>query len=162
MDIQLASNFERYLYYLNDRNPQQLKKMVAEFTTFGTLTINSDLFKKMTTDFASARVEDQAILATIKDIWQKTGYILDPHTATGVSAAQIYRAKHPTDTAIVCLATAHPAKFPDAVEQAIGTPPPVPPAIAALEKLPCRFDLIEADTAEVKAYVMGKLNTSPV
>ena len=158
MDIQLASNFERYLYYLSDRNPQQLKKMVADFTTSGILEINSDLFDKMTTDFASARVEDQDILATIKDVWQKTGYILDPHTATGVSAAREYRAQNQTETTIVCLATAHPAKFPEAVEQAIGTLPPVPPAIAALEKLPCRFDLIEADTEVVKAYVMDKLS----
>ena len=58
---------------------------------------------------------------------------------------------------IICLATAHPAKFPDAVEQAIGTSPPVPPAIAALEKLPCRFEIIGADTAAVKAFVMDKL-----
>ncbi|MCK5539792.1 MAG: threonine synthase, partial [Deltaproteobacteria bacterium] len=159
MDIQLASNFERYLYYLNDRNPQQLKGVIAEFTTSGKLTIGSNLFEKITKDFAGARVDDQAILATIKDVWQKTDYILDPHTATGVSAAQEYQRQDPTSSTMVCLATAHPAKFPDAVEQAIGAPPPVPPAIAALEKLPCRFDLIKADSAVVKAYIMGKLKT---
>ncbi|MCD6291900.1 MAG: threonine synthase [Deltaproteobacteria bacterium] len=159
MDIQLASNFERYLYYLNDCNSQKLKKMVAEFTTTGELTIDSELYKKMTNDFAGARVDDQAILTTIKNIRQKTGYILDPHTATGVCAAQEYLVQNPTNTAIVCLATAHPAKFPDAVEQAIGTPPPIPQAIAELEKLPCHFDLIKADTETVKAYVMDKLGT---
>ena len=157
MDIQLASNFERYLYYLNDRNPQQLKGMIAKFTTSGKLTIGSDLFGKMAKDFAGARVDDQAILTTIKDVWQKTGYTLDPHTATGVSAAHEYQRQNPTSSTLVCLATAHPAKFPDAVEQAIGTPPTAPPAIAALANLPCRFDLIEADTAAVKAYIKGKL-----
>ncbi len=159
MDIQLASNFERYLYYLADRNPQQLKGMISEFTSSGELAINSDLFKKMTDDFASARVDDRAILATIKDIWQKTGYILDPHTATGVSAAHEYQRQNQMNTVMVCLATAHPAKFPDAVEQAIGTPPTAPSAITALANLPCRFDLITAETAAVKAYVIEKLAT---
>ena len=157
MDIQLASNFERYLYYLTDCNSQKLKKMMAKFANSGKLDISSDLFEKVTTDFASSRVDDQAILKTIKETWQKTGYTLDPHTATGVCAAHEYNHEKTTDTTIVCLATAHPAKFPDAVEQAIGTSPTVPPAIAALEKLPCRFELIEADTAAVKAYVKDKL-----
>ena len=159
MDIQLASNFERYLYYLNDRNPQQLKGMLAQFADSGKLVISSNLFAKMTNNFASVRVDDQAILTTIKDVWQKTGYILDPHTATGVKAAHEYRLQNQTDTAMICLATAHPAKFPDAVEQAIGTPPTAPPAITALANLPCRFDLIAADTAAVKAYVIEKLTT---
>lgn len=158
MDIQLASNFERYLYYLNDRNPQQLMGMITEFTSSGKLTINADLVAIMTKDFATARVDDLTILTTIKNIWQKTGYTLDPHTATGVSAAREYQTQNPMNTTIVCLATAHPAKFPDAVEQAIGTPPTAPPTIAALANLPCRFDLIEADTEVVKAYIKEKLH----
>lgn len=158
MDIQLASNFERYLYYLSDCNPENLKTMMAEFASSGELTISSDLFSKMTKDFAGTRVDDQVILETIKETWQKTGYILDPHTATGVSAAKEYQHKNPAEKAIVCLATAHPAKFPDAVEQAIGTSPVPPSAIAALEKLPCRYELVEADTATVKAYMKEKLS----
>ncbi len=157
MDIQLASNFERYLFYLAGRNPEDLKAMMAQFASLGKLDISPDRFSKMTKDFASTRVDDQTILATIKETWQKTGYTLDPHTATGVRAAHEYQLKNPTGATMVCLATAHPAKFPDAVKQAIGTSPTVPPTIAALDKLPCRFELIKADTAAVKAYVIGKL-----
>ncbi len=159
MDIQLASNFERYLYYLNDRNPHQLNERLTEFAVSGELVISSKLFEKMRENFTSVRVDDQAILTTIKDTWQETGYILDPHTATGVNAAHEYRLQEQTDTAMICLATAHPAKFPDAVEKAIGTPPTAPPSITALENLPCRFDLIAADTKAVKAYLIEKLST---
>ncbi len=153
MDIQRASNFERYLYYLNDCDTKKLEEMMAVFSGSGSLEIGKELFAKVQTDFNATRVDDPATLATIKDIWQKTGYILDPHTATGVCAANRLRDQESKIGTIVCLATAHPAKFPDAVEKAIGQPPLAPPAIAALEDLPCRFDLIKADTDAVKAYV---------
>ena len=157
MDIQLASNFERYLYYLTDCNPQKLKEMMATFTESGKLTLDSELFAKVQADFSATRVDDHATLETIKNIWEKTGYILDPHTATGVCAADELRKVTGNDSTIVCLATAHPAKFPDAVKKAIGKLPPTPPAIAALENLPCRSERIKADTNAVKAYIESKL-----
>ncbi len=157
MDIQLASNFERYLYYLTDCNPQKLKEMMATFTESGKLILDSGLFAKIQADFSATRVDDQATLETIKNIWGKTGYILDPHTATGVRAADDLRKVTGNDSTIICLATAHPAKFPDAVKKAIGKSPPTPPAIAALENLPCRSERIKADTNAVKAYIESKL-----
>lgn len=159
MDIQRASNFERYLYYLNDCNTKKLEEMMAVFSGSGSLEIGKDLFTRVQIDFNATRVDDQTTLATIKDFWQKTGYILDPHTATGVCAANRLRDKKPETGAIVCLATAHPAKFPDAVEKSIGQPPVAPPAITALENLPCRFNRIKADTNAVKAYVEEKLES---
>ena len=157
MDIQLASNFERYLYFLNDCDSRKLKEMMSVFTGSGSLKIDESLLKRVQEDFGAARVDDQATLATIKDIQQKTGYILDPHTATGVCAASRLRQQNEAAGTIVCLATAHPAKFPDAVEKAIGRPPAVPTAIADLDNLPCRSDLIKADTDTVKAYIKEKL-----
>ncbi len=158
MDIQLASNFERYLYFLNDCDSRKLKEMMSVFTGSGSLKIDESLLKRVQEDFAAARVDDQATIATIKDIQQKTGYILDPHTATGVCAAERLRQENEAAGTIVCLATAHPAKFPDAVEKAIGQPPVAPSAIAALDNLPCRSDLIKADTDTVKAYIREKLD----
>jgi threonine synthase len=159
MDIQLASNFERYLYFLNDCNSEKLEEMMAVFTNSGSLEIGAKLVKRVQADFAADRVDDQATLTTINNIWQKSGYILDPHTATGVCAAERLRQRDKTAETIVCLATAHPAKFPDAVAKAIGRPPAAPPAIAALENLPCRSDLIKADTDAVKDYIREKLGS---
>ena len=160
MDIQLASNFERYLYFLNDYDSLKLEEMMAVFGDSGSLEIDANLLKRVQTDFAADRVDDQATLTTINNIWQKSGYILDPHTATGVCAAERLRQQNETAGTIVCLATAHPAKFPDAVEKAIGRPPTAPSAIAALENLPCRSDLIKADTDAVKDYIREKLNNN--
>jgi len=157
MDIQLASNFERYLYFLADGNSNKLKEMMAAFTDSGKLTLAPELFTRVKADFTAARIDDQATLETIKNIWDKTGYILDPHTATGVCAANILCPLSNNNSAIVCLATAHPAKFPEAVKKAIGKFPPAPPAIAALDNLPCRSERIAADTNAVKSYMEEKL-----
>lgn len=157
MDIQLASNFERYLYFLVDCNPQKLKEMMAAFTISGKLTLAPELWARVKADFTAARVDDPATLETIKSTWKKTGYILDPHTATGVWAANHLRQQSGNNSAIVCLATAHPAKFPEAVKKAIGKFPPTPPTIAALETLPCRSERIKADTNAVKVYIKEKL-----
>ncbi|MBN2808208.1 MAG: threonine synthase [Deltaproteobacteria bacterium] len=158
MDIQLASNFERYLYYLNDCNAAKLKEMMAEFTTSGEIKVSAALSAETARDFSSCRVDDQAILSTIKDTWDKTGYTLDPHSATGVRAARELQRRNSVTSSIVCLATAHPAKFPDAVKEAIGVFPAAPPEIAALAELPCRFELVEAQTTAVKNYVTEKLS----
>ena len=157
MDIQLASNFERYLYFLADCNSNKLKEMMAGFTKSGELTLSPELFARVKTDFTATRVDDQKTLETIKNTWEETGYILDPHTATGVCAANHLRQQSDNNSAIVCLATAHPAKFPEAVNKAIGKFPPAPPAIAALDNLPCRSERIKADTNIVKAYMEKKL-----
>ncbi|MCK5680377.1 threonine synthase [bacterium] len=158
MDIQLASNFERYLYFLADRDPQKLKEMMKTFTDTGKLNLGPELFSLVQDDFSAARVDDEATIKTINNIWQKTGYILDPHTATGVCAANAIRNESSAAITLVCLATAHPAKFPEAVKKAIGKPPIAPPAIAALDNLPCRSDHIKADTETIKTYLKEKLD----
>jgi len=158
MDIQLASNFERYLYFLADRDPERLQEMMAEFAASGKLSVSGELFARVRDELFSARADDRTTIATIRNTWKQYDYILDPHTAAGVSAADRYLDEVDSQAAIVCLATAHPAKFPAAVEEAIGAPPPVPEAIAALADLPCRYDLIEADTGVVKNYIAEKLS----
>lgn len=113
MDIQVASNFERYLYYRVDGDSEKLTAMMKQFAQTGSLTVDGsdDLF-------AAGEGNTFQTLETIKKIHAETGYILDPHTAVGVAVAEKFQTLENIPT--VCLATAHPAKFPDAIEQAIG------------------------------------------
>ncbi|RLD99587.1 MAG: threonine synthase, partial [Aquificota bacterium] len=89
-------------------------------------------------------------LETIGRFYRETGYILDPHTSVGVTAGLALQEEW---VAMVCLATAHPAKFPEAVKRAIGKEPPKPPRIAELEGKERRFEVLPADVAAVKDYI---------
>jgi threonine synthase len=157
MDIQLASNFERYLYFLFDRDSDQLKKALQEFADSGRLKLEENRFCRVGEEFFSARADNLTTLEIIRKAHLNHNYILDPHTAAGVHAARSYINQIDPEAAIICLATAHPAKFPEAVEKAIGSPPPVPEAIAALDGLPCRCEKIAAETGTVKEYIRKKL-----
>jgi len=157
MDIQLASNFERYLYFLFNHDSERLKQALKEFTADGRLQVGEKEFARVKEEFFSARADNLTTLEVIRKAYKNHDYILDPHTAAGVHAARCYINEVDAEAAIVCLATAHPAKFPEAVEKAIGTPPPVPEAIRALDGLPCRCDKIAAETNAVKDYLRMKL-----
>jgi threonine synthase len=87
----------------------------------------------------------------IRDVYERTGVLVDPHTAVGIGAARQVRAD--ADVPMVCLATAHPAKFPDAVEQATGVRPPLPERLADLLDRPERFDVLRVDLAAAEAHV---------
>ncbi|MFW6413822.1 MAG: threonine synthase [Verrucomicrobiota bacterium] len=113
MDIQVASNFERYLYYRCGENPEEVNRLLEDFQRNGHLRIEGD-----DPLFTAGRATDEETLATIRDYYQTFNYLLDPHTAVAVKVA---REHEPEDTApVVCLATAHPAKFPEAIKEATG------------------------------------------
>ncbi|MBN2705019.1 MAG: threonine synthase [Deltaproteobacteria bacterium] len=160
MDIQRASNFERYLYYLLDKDSARLRILMQEFGASGVLAVDKETHRRLARDFASYRVDNQATIATIRACYQEHHYLIDPHTAAGVAAARAYEADYGPVKGLVCLATAHPAKFPEAVSQAIDQAPAEPPAIAALQGRPCRFQEIAATTAAVRAYIEEKLMES--
>jgi threonine synthase len=151
MDIQVASNFERYLYYLFDQEPERVRAAFAELKEKGRINFTGDEMKRVREDFCSATVDQAATLETIGSFNRETGYLLDPHTAVGVRAALDLL---PPDTARVCLATAHPAKFGDAVEQAVGTAAPVPDAIVALAGMETRCAVMDADLEQVRRFVV--------
>ncbi|HSO08661.1 MAG TPA: threonine synthase, partial [Desulfoprunum sp.] len=119
MDIQAASNFERYLFYLLDKEPQRVVQLMAEFAATGRIDLSSHL-DQIRRDFVATAVSEAEVLATIAAIYNEYDYILDPHSAVGVKAAQDHQKP---GIPMVCLATAHPAKFGAAVEKAIGRPP---------------------------------------
>lgn len=148
MDIQIASNFERYLYYLRGENGEQVKKDMEEFAVSGKLDLSSTL-EKVQQDFASCSVSEEDTLATIRDFKKEYGFLLDPHTAVGVKAGMNMK----SDCPLVCLATAHPAKFSEAVEKATGSSPELPPALAELHNQESRCELMEPNTEVIKQYI---------
>lgn len=150
MDIQVASNFERYLYYLNNESPERTRADMEQFAATGTLRFDAAAQAKIRADFASQSATEAETIATIRDFHQATGYVLDPHTAVGVHAGQACRRQ---GVPLVCLATAHPAKFGEAVKRAIGREPEMPAALAGLAGKPSRCEVLDADIATVKGFV---------
>ena len=153
MDIQLASNLERYLFYLFDEDPARVRAAFAELQQTGRIVFSAEELERVQGEFLTCSVDEKQTLSTIADFHAETGYILDPHTAVGVRGA---KACVKDGASVVCLATAHPAKFGDAVEKGIGFPPPLPPSLAALEGLPTRCQVMAADRELVKAFLREK------
>ncbi len=153
MDIQIASNFERYLYYLYNMDAGRVRHAMNEFQNSGEIVFSKEERQQVRKDFASASIDQDQTLNTIRECYKSTGYVLDPHTAVGVAAAERL-AQNLDDQPVVCLATAHPAKFPAAVRKAIGREPERPESMKNLENLPSRCQTLPADVEEVKRYVM--------
>lgn len=148
MDIQVSSNAERLLFELYDRNPMLLADRMAEFRDEGRVVTGDTHLASVTEVFDGAAFDDDATRAEIRRTYEATGVILDPHSAVGVAAARA--ARRSGEVPMICLATAHPAKFPDAVEQAIGIRPDLPEHLADLfdreesyETMPCDLVAIE-------------------
>lgn len=153
MDIQVASNFERYLYYLFDRDAGRVRAAFTQLKAEGRITFAAEELQQLQQVFGSASVDRTQTLETIKAFKRETGYLLDPHTAVGVRVAQ----ELITDgTPVICLATAHPAKFGDAVTEATGEAVPVPTSIAQLEGLPTRCARMPADLEQVRQFVISR------
>jgi len=123
----------------------------VELAQTGRIVFTSNELARVREEFISLSVNQAETLETIAAFQKATGYLLDPHTAVGVRAAQELV---PTDATPVCLATAHPAKFGEAVEQATGIAPPFPAVLAGIDRLPSRCAVLEADLAAIKAFIV--------
>ncbi len=157
MDIQAASNFERYLYYLMNCDTVQTKALMVNFLKTGKLDL-SDQLGQIQDDFLSTAVSEEAALKTIRCFKQAHDYTLDPHTAIGVHAAL----EHKTDgIPMICLATAHPAKFGKVVAKATGTAPVLPEALEGIETKATRCELMDADTETIKQYLKTRARHLP-
>jgi threonine synthase len=153
MDIQLASNFERYLYYLFNENPARVKTAFVQLAETGRMEFTPAELATVRAEFLSRSVNQVETLDTISAFHRETGYLLDPHTAVGVKAAQECVVKGQT---AVCLATAHPAKFGDAVVRATGQEPPLPPSLQGIERLPTRCEVMDADLEQIKGFIRSR------
>jgi threonine synthase len=150
MDIQVASNFERYLYYLFDEDPERVRTTFARFAETGRMVFSDSERETVAADFLSQSVNRRETLDTIAAFYRESGYLLDPHTAVGVKAALDHLE---VGCQIICLATAHPAKFDEAVITATGARPDRPRSLAGIDRLPARCDVLEADLGEVKRFI---------
>ena len=150
MDIQVASNFERYLYYLYDEDPARTRQEMETFPKTGSMTFDADLQAQVRQVFASKSVNEEETTATIRDFHNKFGYVLDPHTAVGLNAGLALQEK---ETPMICLATAHPAKFGDAVSKAIGRDPDMPESVTDLHTKDSRCEILDAEVESVKSYL---------
>lgn len=146
MDIQVASNFERYLYYLAGEDATRLTAWMHTFQSTGALTPNAP----PQSCFSALRGDTAATLATIRRWWQEYGYLLDPHTAVGVWAGQHYLNQ---GSPMICLATAHPAKFPAAIRQATESNIAHHPILDQLVGKPVRVQTVPASAAAVAQVV---------
>jgi threonine synthase len=151
MDIQVASNFERYYYELKHGDAAAVADGVAAFRKSGTLPVTAAEWQTARDAFTATRVVDAGTLAEIKATHAATGIVLDPHSAIAVAAAKAKR--RDPNLPMVALATAHPAKFPEAVTRAIGKAPEVPARLAAVMKLPERAPSLPNNLGAVEDYV---------
>ncbi len=149
MDIQIASNFERYLYYLWNQDPKKVREAFEGFKATGKMSFSQEELKRVAEDFASMAVSQEETIETIGSIYRKTGYIVDLHTAVGIKAGVDLRSSFP----MICLATAHPCKFPEAVVKATGVEPQRPPAIKSLEGKKRRVTVLPYDVEKVKEFI---------
>ena len=124
MDIQISSNFERYLCDLVDRDTTSLAKLMRSYQEKGVFTIGAEHMRRARREFDARRCSDEQTLQIMRACYAETGYMIDPHTAVGLSAG--LQVRHDPTVPMVALACAHPAKFPDAVERATGVKPKLP------------------------------------
>ena len=151
MDIQVSSNFERLLFELMDRNAPATAALMQEFRQTGRMPVPDAAWKKATALFQGLALDDAQTEAAIRRIHDTTGYLADPHTAIGIAAA--CEAHLPRPAPVIAMATAHPAKFPDAVEKATGIRPSLPPRLAHLMTGTERFTRAPNDLAAVKTLL---------
>jgi threonine synthase len=149
MDIQVSSNFERLLFDVYGRDANAVKKIMGELSSGG-FNIAEKPLGTIRAAFDAGRADEEETLATIRAVHKESGgYLLDPHSAVGVAVARKLKVKAP----YVALGTAHPAKFPDAVEKASGVRPTLPARLKDLTARKERFDILPADIDAVARYV---------
>ena len=156
MDIEISSNFERLLFDLYGRDGAALAKAMGDFRTTKSLKLTPSQLADLRAVFAAHATDDAATLATIKHTYAASGYLLDPHTATGVAAVEACLNSLPQrgeGLVFVTLATAHPAKFPEAVREATGITPALPPHLADLYERTEKITPMARDVNALKEYI---------
>jgi len=156
MDIQVSSNFERLLFDLAGRDGPAIAGMMHAFDATRAMTIPADMLAGAQGLFTSVRVDADGMAMALAHAHRRHAMLIDPHTAIGLAAARDVAASLPIDVPMVTLATAHPAKFRDAVERATGLRPGLPARVGNLFDREERFDRLPGDYDAVKAYVLER------
>ncbi len=155
MDIQISSNFERYLCALLDNDTASITKLMNSFKSKGSFSLGDSYMRKARAEFDAKRCDDETTTQMIKACYNETGYILDPHTAVGFYAG--LQVREDPSVPLVALACAHPAKFPDAVEKAIGHRPELPEHLADLYERSEHYDVLENDLVKTQQYIRERI-----
>jgi threonine synthase len=152
MDISKASNFERFLFDVAGRDPEQLRALWRMLERDGSFDLAATpLWSRVReSGFVSGRSTHADRIATIRDVHRRYGMLIDPHTADGVNVAQRFRER---SMPMVCLETASPAKFAATIREALGIDPPRPRAYSDLESRPQRCTVLPPDTERVAAFI---------
>ena len=150
MDIQVASNFERYLFYIYHLHTHKFKQFINSFELSGSARIDLSDLPHDNDGFITSSVSDIETIERIRYTYERTGYVLDPHTAVGLEAG-VRKRKH--DIPLVSLATAHPAKFPSLLSKALPEVRVSHPIIDLLEGLPTKKDHMEKDSSALKEFI---------
>jgi len=151
MDIQISSNFERFMFELLGRDSSALNDVMEEFKTSGRFSVTDTFMKRLKDIMDGERFDDEGTATLIGDIHKESGYLLDTHSAIGVGAARARR--WDTSVPMVCLATAHPAKFPDAVKAAAGIHPELPSHLSDLYERKEKYTELPNNFDAIKGYI---------
>jgi threonine synthase len=154
MDIQISSNFERLLYEASGRNAGAVTSYMDSLKQSGAFTIKEEALGAIRAEFSAGRSSVDETAATIRDLLDKSGYLADPHSAIGVNVAR----KQAGDASVpmVVLATAHPAKFPEAVMKAAGIDPALPAWLGDMMERPEKFDVLSSDLKMVEDHINSR------
>ena len=152
MDIQIASNFERLIFDLNDKNSEQTSKDMMKIKEEGKYSIDKEKLNLINQDFLSARMSETETLDIIKSVYQEFNIVLDPHTAIGYGAFD----KHNLNGNNIVLATAHPCKFPDAIQSAINIKAELPNELQFILNEKENYDILENDIEKVKEHIKDR------
>jgi len=151
MDIQVSSNFERLYFELAGRDGKAVASAFGEFRKTGKLPVTKAQWEKARGLFEAYRVDEEQTGATIKAVYDETAHLIDPHTAVALAAAR-EAGGNPSGPMIV-VATAHPAKFPEAVQAATGIKPAIPPRLAKVMTLPERLEKLPNELGAVESFI---------
>lgn len=153
MDIQVASNFERLLFDAYGRDGAPVRQLMASLDQARRFALSERALSGIRTVFSADRADEEETAATIRTVLRETGHFIDPHTAVGVAVAE----KDTRDPSIpmVVLGTAHPAKFPNAVEAACGVRPALPQWLAELDQRPERVTILPVDPIAVERHILS-------
>jgi threonine synthase len=158
MDIQVSSNFERLLFDMYGRDGKALADAMTAFRSTGTLKVGANALGGVRELFDAGRVDEPGTLAAIADCLKRFGEMIDPHTAVGYAVAQQHR--RDPKVPMVVLATAHPAKFPDAVQKATGVRPALPARLADLLDRTERLDGLRNDAEALKELIDDRMTAA--
>lgn len=157
MDIMVSSNFERMLFDLYNRDGAKIKSLMETFNKTGVLELDEEALSKGQSLFSTYRLDDDETAEVIRNVFEATEYLLDPHSAIGVQAAR--KMRNSQSVPMICLATAHPAKFPEAIKDAgLDDTPVLPHHMRDLFSRQERYEVLPHDIKMVHAYISKNIN----